>query len=166
MKRSRTKMQKMTYEPYANCPFCNGRGCIGCKERKNLDEAAARQQSAAQDELKKHLLFSAHLDSPAEMATLQEVFNAEALSQAFTTSDISDEEALHYIGNGSRESGEQRLAFLFAMSRTNAASTSATFVISPEERRLLLDEIKARMASERGVERIRQTLVGKPGEPT
>lgn len=157
------------YEPYENCPFCKGRGCFGCKERKKLDESAALKARQAEERLQEHLLFSARYDNPEEMATLTEVFHADRLREFYDSSDLTEEDVLKELGKGDVEAGKLQLLFIVGVDECRArplpgvvADGSRIFDVNAT-RQLVIDEVKRQIAAKRGDERMREALRGKPG---
>lgn len=165
------------FEPYENCPFCKHRevpGCFGCAERKRRDEQEARKREEDLARMETSRIGTFRLDNPAEMATLASAFSAEALTQHFDSTDISDDDVLAWIGRDAKnptEFGEAQLtsAIQFAI---NQQSKSFAFgdpqdwdapKDTDEWRRLVLNKQKTEMAQERGMHRVIEAVRGKPG---
>ena len=62
-------------QPYCNCKWCHGRGCLYCHEERQRDQEEPK------------LLFSADPNDPEDMRQLGEIFGREALEYAFTKGD-------------------------------------------------------------------------------
>lgn len=149
----RKAAEGIRYEPYEKCPFCKGRGCFGCKERRTRDEKAAQQEADAKAYLDKHLLFSARFDNPDEMATFKSVFAAERLGEFYDASDLTDEDTLRHIGQGDAREGERLLRC--------AIEFYGPCEDFEKMRARMLEKCKQDMAAERGTQRIRAALQNK-----
>ena len=59
---------------YANCKWCDGRGCLGCDGERKKDQEAGVVPG---------LLFEADRSNPRDMELLRRFFGVEALEHAF-----------------------------------------------------------------------------------
>jgi len=62
-------------QPYCNCKWCHGRGCLYCHEERQRDQEEPK------------LLFSADPNDPEDMRQLAETFGRQALERAFREGD-------------------------------------------------------------------------------